>query len=196
MLGLILFSFYITLFFTRFPFRYSYILWVMESMGSLWIGIKEYAAWWTFWVVATEWLTSEGFYAISLCQCVYCLLTSSFILFFLVFFFDTVYMLLVMESMGSLWIGIKEYAAWWTFWVVATEWLTSKGYYAISLCQYVYCLLMSSNLFSFFQFCIFHIFPLMSSILGPLYSCLSSIYRTYIFVSRIISIFHLSISFP
>ena len=48
MLGLILFSFYITLFFTRFPFRYSYILWVMESMGSLWIGIKEYAAWWTF----------------------------------------------------------------------------------------------------------------------------------------------------
>ena len=150
MLCLILFSFYIALFFTRFPFRYSYILWLMESMGSLWIGIKEYAAWWTFWVVATEWLTSEGFYAISLCQCVYCLLTSSFILFFLVFLFDTVYMLLVMESMGSLWIGIKEYAAWWTFWVGATEWLTSKGYYAISLCQYVYCLLMSSNLFSFF----------------------------------------------
>ena len=38
-------------FFFSFSFSFSiqlHILTVMESMGSLWIGTKEYAAWWTF----------------------------------------------------------------------------------------------------------------------------------------------------
>ena len=123
-------------------FWYRYILLVMESMGFLWIGIKEYAAWWTFWVVSTEWFTSKGYYAISLCQYVTVYLCPHFNFNFFSFSFSfsiQLHILSVMESMGSLWIGTKEYAAWWTFWVVATEWFTSKGYYAISLCRCVYC---------------------------------------------------------
>ena len=33
---------------TIYIYIYIYCILVMESMGSLWINTKEYAAWWTF----------------------------------------------------------------------------------------------------------------------------------------------------